>query len=150
MRPRFDRWVGKIPWRRKWLPTPVFLPRVFHGQRSLAGCSPWGHKQSDMTEQFHFLSFFLIHKIKFYLFKCTVLWLSYLSMFSRFIHVWHVSDFLSFIKLNNILFFVYSTFCLSIYPSTNTFCFCLLSIVNWLLQIWVYKYLNPCFQFWCT
>ena len=44
-------WVGKIPWRREWLPTPVFLPEKSHGQRSLVGCSPWGHKESDMTEQ---------------------------------------------------------------------------------------------------
>ena len=40
----FDCWVGKIPWRRKWLPTPVFLPAKSHGQRSLAGYSPWGCK----------------------------------------------------------------------------------------------------------
>ena len=44
-RHRFDSWVGKIPWRRKWLPTPVFLPGEFHGQRSLVGYSPWGHKR---------------------------------------------------------------------------------------------------------
>ena len=44
-------WIRKIPWRREWLPTPVFLPGEFHGQRSLAGYSPWGHKESDMTEQ---------------------------------------------------------------------------------------------------
>ena len=44
-------WVGKIPWRRKWQPTPVFLLGKSHGQRSLAGYSPWGHKESDMTEQ---------------------------------------------------------------------------------------------------
>jgi len=37
--------VGKIPWRRKWQPTPVFLPGNSHGQRSLVGCSPWGHKR---------------------------------------------------------------------------------------------------------
>ena len=36
-RPRFDPWVGKIPWRREWLPTWIFLPGEFHGQRSLAG-----------------------------------------------------------------------------------------------------------------
>ena len=47
---RVDPQVRKIPWRRKWQPTPVFLPGEFHGQRSLAGCSPWGHKESDMTE----------------------------------------------------------------------------------------------------
>ena len=48
---QFDPWVGKIPWRRKWLPTPLFLPGEFHGQRSLAGYSPWDHKELDTTEQ---------------------------------------------------------------------------------------------------
>jgi len=43
-RPRFDPQFGKIPWRRKWQPTPVFLPGAPHGQRRLPGCSPWGHK----------------------------------------------------------------------------------------------------------
>ena len=38
------RLIGKIPWRRKWQPTPVFLPGKFHGQRSLAGYSPWDHR----------------------------------------------------------------------------------------------------------
>ena len=47
---RFDPWVGKIPWRRGWQPTPVFLPGESHGQRSLAGYSPWDHKESDTTE----------------------------------------------------------------------------------------------------
>ena len=46
----FDPWVGKIPCRRKWQPTPVFLPGESHGQRSLVGHSPWGHKESDTTE----------------------------------------------------------------------------------------------------
>ena len=50
---RFDPWVGDIPWRRKWHPTPVFLPGKFHGQRSLVGYSPWGHKQSDTAEHTH-------------------------------------------------------------------------------------------------
>ena len=45
----FNPWVRKIPWRRKWQPTPVFLPGESHGQRSLAGYSPWGCKESDMT-----------------------------------------------------------------------------------------------------
>ena len=49
-RPGFNSWVGKIPWRREWQPTPVFLPGEFRGQRSLVGYSPWGHKESDMTE----------------------------------------------------------------------------------------------------
>ena len=46
----FDPWVEKIPWRGKWQPTPVFLPGKSHGQRSLAGYSPWGCKESDTTE----------------------------------------------------------------------------------------------------
>ena len=46
----FDPWVGKIPWRREWQPTPVFLPGEFHGQRSLVGYSPWGRTESDTTE----------------------------------------------------------------------------------------------------
>ena len=41
----FDPWVGRIPWRRKWQPTPVFLPGKSHGQKSLAGYSPWGCKR---------------------------------------------------------------------------------------------------------
>ena len=40
----FDPWVGKMPWRRKWQPTPVFLPGEFHGQKSLVDYSPWGHR----------------------------------------------------------------------------------------------------------
>ena len=48
--PRFNPWAGKILWRRKWQPTPLFLPGEFHGKRSLVGYTPWGHKQSDMTE----------------------------------------------------------------------------------------------------
>ena len=49
-RHRFNPWVGKIPWRREWQPTPVFLSREFHGQRSLPGYNSWGCKESDMTE----------------------------------------------------------------------------------------------------
>ena len=46
----FNPWVGKVLWRRKWQPASVFLPEKSHGQRSLTGYSPWGHKESDMTE----------------------------------------------------------------------------------------------------
>ena len=41
-----DPWIGKIPWRREWLPSPVFWPGEFHGLYS-----PWGHKESDMIGQ---------------------------------------------------------------------------------------------------
>ena len=49
-RPGFDPWVEKIPWRRPWKSSPGFLPGKSHGQRSLVGYGPWGHKESDMTE----------------------------------------------------------------------------------------------------
>ena len=48
--PMFNPWVRKIPWRRAWQPTPVCLPGESHGQRSLVGYSPWGHKELDMTK----------------------------------------------------------------------------------------------------
>ena len=47
----FHPWVGKIPWRRKWQSSPVFLPEKSHGLGSLAGYSPWSRKESDRTEQ---------------------------------------------------------------------------------------------------
>ena len=46
----FNPWVGKIPWKRKWQPTPVFLLGISQGRRSLAGYSPWDRKESGMTE----------------------------------------------------------------------------------------------------
>ena len=46
----FDPWVGKMPWRREWQPTPVSLPGESHGQRSLVGHSPWGPKEWTTTE----------------------------------------------------------------------------------------------------
>ena len=48
---RFNSWVRKTPGRRKWQPIPVFLPGEPLGQRGQAGYSPWGHKESDMTER---------------------------------------------------------------------------------------------------
>ena len=48
-----EPWVGKILWRRKWQPPPVFLPGKSHGQRSLAGYSPWSFKECNMPEHTH-------------------------------------------------------------------------------------------------
>ena len=75
----FDPWVRQIPWRREWLPTPVFLPGGFHGQRSLVGNSPWDHKKSDTTEQltvtlFFFHMYYGIAKCSTLL--CAQLWLT--------------------------------------------------------------------------
>ena len=54
----WETWVQslgwKISWWRKWQPTPVFLPEKSHRWRSLVGYSPWGRKESDTTEWFHF------------------------------------------------------------------------------------------------
>ena len=52
----FDPWVRKIPWRRKWQPTPVFLPGESHGRRRLTGNSPWGFKELDTAEYGHMQS----------------------------------------------------------------------------------------------
>ena len=55
-RQEFDPWVRKIPWRRKWQPTPKFLLGKFHRQRNLEGYSPWDCKESDMTEHAYILA----------------------------------------------------------------------------------------------
>ena len=59
----------KIPWRRKWQPTPVLLPGKSHGRRSLLDYSPWGCKELDTTERLHF-HFWLISKLS----KRTIMW----------------------------------------------------------------------------
>ena len=62
MRPGFDPWVEKILWRSEWLPTPVFLPGEFNGERILEGYSPWGCKALDMTEQLTFTFLKLMYR----------------------------------------------------------------------------------------
>ena len=62
-RHRFNPWFRKILWRRKWQLAPVFLPGKFHGQRSLAGCSPLSRKEPGMTEH---TSINFIHGINIY------------------------------------------------------------------------------------
>ena len=61
-RAEFNPWVGKIPWRRKWQPTLVFLPGKSDGQRSLAGYSPWGLKESDTIKQQTTMTWETTHK----------------------------------------------------------------------------------------
>ena len=60
---RFDPWVGKILWRRAWQPAPVFLPGESHGQRSLVGYSPPGHKESGMTEASEHIHMYRSHQL---------------------------------------------------------------------------------------
>ena len=63
---RFNPWVGTVPWRRKWQPTPVVLLGECHGQRSLADYSPWGHKELDTTERLTLLLFHHVISTHFY------------------------------------------------------------------------------------
>ena len=77
----FNPLVQKIPWRRKWQPTPVFLPGESHGRRSLVGYSPQGHKESDKTERLHFLSLPMA-ELTIWAFSCSVQFSSVQS-FSR-------------------------------------------------------------------
>ena len=70
-RPGFDPWVRKMPWRRKRQPTPVLLPGEFHRWRSLVVYSPWGCKELDRTEWFHF---FFFHSIMTYASRWTLKW----------------------------------------------------------------------------
>ena len=59
----FDPWDEKIPWSRKWQPTPVCLLRKFYGQRILVGYSPWGPKELDTTEHTAHDMFFRLKNI---------------------------------------------------------------------------------------
>ena len=65
--PGFDPCVRKIPWRRKWQPTIVFLHGKFHGQRSLVGCNLWGHKVSDTARWLNQQNKYLQYSYFFYL-----------------------------------------------------------------------------------
>ena len=55
-RHKFNPGVGKMPWSKKWKPTPLLMPGKFHGQRSLAGYNPRGRRESHMTEQLSMLT----------------------------------------------------------------------------------------------
>ena len=77
----FDPWVGKIPWRRAWQPTPVFLPGKSPGQRSLAGYSLWGHRnvrKNLRSKQQCKIYFVIVHwsfsKISSVVQSCLTLW----------------------------------------------------------------------------
>ena len=77
----FNPWVGKILWRRKWQPTPVFLSGKSHGQRNLAAYSPWCHKESDTTEPLNNIN----HKV--FLISLQIPWVMLLLLLSHFSRV---------------------------------------------------------------
>ena len=72
---RLSPWVGKIPWRRAWQPTPVFLPGKSHERRKLVGYSPWGHKEVDTTEAAEHACNNCIHALLLCVKCTTALWL---------------------------------------------------------------------------
>ena len=77
-RPGFNSWVRKIPWRRAWQCTPVFLPGESHGQRSLVGYGPWGRKELDTNDRLstaQHTSFYVIC-------LCPCLFICFISTFS--------------------------------------------------------------------
>ena len=80
-RPGFNPWVWKIFWRRKWQPTPVFLPGKSHGWRNLVGYSPWGRKELDMTERTHSLTHSLILSHRSYMLLSFSFFLSFSLLF---------------------------------------------------------------------
>ena len=102
----FDPWIRKIPWSRKRKPTPILFPGKVHGQRSLAGCSPWGCKESDWTlisDVKHLSLSFLticISSLQKWLFKPLTYFLIGLFVFVEFqaFFIWHGYKFLSYIQ----------------------------------------------------
>ena len=135
-KPRFDPWVGKIPWRWKWHPPTLFFPGEFHGQRSLASYSPWDHKELDMTEQLSFTqsgSYCFILKRQQLLFVFLICYCQIncldIQLFSFFSPIRHLNSLLLCTTLSLYLSFFFG-FAYSTYP------------LNWGLRfcpcIWVY------------
>ena len=77
---QFNSWVRKIPGRREWQPTPAFLSGEFHGQRILAGYSPWGLKEMDTTEQLTLKNSIELHICMYFYMQPFVFVLSYSGM----------------------------------------------------------------------
>ena len=95
-------WVGKIPWRRKWQPTPVFLPGESHGWKSLVGYSPRGCEESYMTERLHSLrstKLLNFDQVQFFFLLLLILSVSYLRNYwwiqgHEDLHLFYVKSFI--------------------------------------------------------
>ena len=83
---RDDPWVGEIPWRRAWEPTPVFLSGESQGQRTPGGYSPWGHKESDATTYTSFLLSLCLTSFLF--FKKKIISTFFLSSYHFLLEFW--------------------------------------------------------------
>ena len=121
-RPGFSSWVGKIPWRRKWHPTPVFLPGESYGRRSLVGCSSWGRKESDMTEWLHILTYLLL------LYFLDLVYKSFTSFIECFPRYYRLSN-----TIVNFIFLIFFDCSSLTYRNTAEFgmlIWCLTTLVN--------------------
>ena len=87
----FDPWVRKFPWRRKWQPTPLFLPGKFHGQRGLEVCRPWGHEESDTTVH----ACHLLYKVCIYIYMYIYIYIYNIYIYIHIIFKWLLSQFFS-------------------------------------------------------
>ena len=123
---QFNPWIQKIPWRRKWQPTPVFLPEEFHGRRSLVGYSPWGCKESDTTEVT------AREVIKHFFFNFLLLNLKELAY----------SDWLLLLRNMHIRFF-----CLFSWSDSPFVCVCMCAEKYSI--VWLYQFIYP-FSYWRT
>ena len=148
-RPGFDSWVGKIPWRRKWQPTPVSLPGESHGQRSLAGYSLWGRKSQTRLSTQHTQNancpLILIHLFSFSL-KVIItrnswyFWFGFMVLLHMPPTIYYLSIILLLFCINRIIYFNYfwfdinSTFWESIilmHPDLFHFLNCFKSNILW-------------------
>ena len=130
-RPGFDPWVGKIPWRRKWHPTPVLLPGKSLGWRNLVGYSAWGRKESDTTEWLHF-HFYHTNPSLHNLFKGILIFCASLDMD---LQTWSICCDISFGILLSISIWLNSYWLLIFWLLVFDFVrfFLTLMLVNWLL-----------------
>ena len=128
---KFLHKVMQLMWRRKWQPTPVLLPGKSHGWRSLVGCSPCDHKESDMTEQLHFFTFRFIHvstsgTILFLLMTNISLYIYVPNLLYSFFHCWVFTDLLYqlFFCLNQVwIKYFYILWHSALQWNLNTLCF---------------------------
>ena len=123
-RPGSNFWVGKIPWRRELWNSPVFLPREFHGQRSLVGYIPWGHTELEMIEHVYMHTHKHSHK---YVYMIYI----YICYMYTYAHLCLTLQKQYFVIFNNIHFTVLSVFLFLVFVSTDTkFTFCNLHLGN--------------------
>ena len=158
-RSRFDPWVRKTPWRRKWQPTPVLLPGESHGQRSLVGYSPWVEKRHDWVST-HTYPLFLLFIVSFTMQNLLSLSKSHLFLFPLF---WEEKGLLRFVSERVLLMFSTRSFIVSslpfrslihfelifVYGVKRMVNFTFLHVIVWFPQYRLLKKLFPSLMYTC-